>query len=96
VDLLRAGSEDGKMFAAGAMALLARDAPTRTLIVDAGALPPLVALLCAGSAAGKANAAGAIAVLAQGAPSHTMIKGAGALPLVRLTARAKRYLLAVQ
>ncbi|KAJ1626603.1 armadillo-type protein [Pavlovales sp. CCMP2436] len=56
------------------------DTGLHALIVDAGALPLLVALLRAGTEKGKASAEGAIAWLASNAPTRTLILGEGALP----------------
>jgi hypothetical protein len=72
----------GKSYAARALAELAQDAPTRTLIADRGAVPALVALMRSGSAEGKTNAARAVGWLAQDAPTRALIAGDGALPLL--------------
>ncbi|KAJ1624663.1 hypothetical protein T492DRAFT_881461 [Pavlovales sp. CCMP2436] len=53
---------------------------TRTLILGAGALPLLMALLRAGTEDGKASAAGAILWLARDSPTRTLILSAGTLP----------------
>jgi len=61
---------------------LANDPPTRTLIMEAGALLLLVALLRAGTEQDKANAARALSGLVMDQNTRTQIMDAGALPLL--------------
>jgi vacuolar protein 8 len=54
--LLRVGSEEGRASAAGALHSLACDDNMAPIIVAAGAIPPLLALIQDGSDEGKENA----------------------------------------
>jgi len=56
VVLLRTGTKHGKVVAACALSWLAKDAPTRVLIVEVGALPPLIALVSPSRACSDTNA----------------------------------------
>ena len=70
--------------AAAAIANLARESTANcTSIVDAGGIPPLLALLLSDSAKAKENSASAISQLASGSkPTQNAISKAGGIPLL--------------
>ena len=86
VRALREGDDEEKDAAADRLGDLAHyDAANRVLIVEAGAIPPLVELLRDGSADAKADAAWALRSLALNAANRVLIAEAGGIaPLVEL------------
>jgi hypothetical protein len=92
VELLKGGSAEGKVKAAGALNYLACsvvvvagvvDDAINVAITEAGAIVPLVQLLRDGSEKGRINAAGALSNLMGGdAANKESIAEAGAIPLL--------------
>ena len=83
VELLRDGSANGKLWTAGALGNLARDAANRDLIAEAGGITPLVELLRDGRVEAKAEAARALWNLAcDNGANKVAIAEAGGIPLL--------------
>ena len=81
VALLKDGTANGQMYAAGILACIAEDnAEYRSEIVKAGGINPLVSLLRAGSANAQEMAAGAVASVSEDPANQKALSKAGAIP----------------
>jgi tRNA threonylcarbamoyl adenosine modification protein (Sua5/YciO/YrdC/YwlC family) len=80
------GSTDAQTYSAGALWHLASSADSKAQMAEAGAIPPLVAVLRSPSAEARDHAAAVLSTLARGqvANKRAILKAAGLPPLIKL------------